>query len=104
MAKIKDKRVELKLKKIKDIIKLRLKPKKIILFGSRSKGNFSKGSDIDLCLIGAMYVDDRDIRKLKDEIDNISGLYSVDLLFWENVEDDFKKIIIETGEVIYEKK
>ena len=93
-----------KLKKIVMIINEKLNPEKIILFGSRAKGNNSDGSDIDLCIIGAREPDKRDFRKLKEKLDEISGLYSIDLIFYEKVDDEFKKIILDTGKVIYEKK
>ena len=61
-------------------------------------------SDIDLCVIGAKELDKRNLRKLKEKIDDISGLYSGDLIFYEKIDEEFKKIILETGKVIYEKK
>jgi len=93
-----------KLNKIVKIINEELNPQKIILFGSRAKNDFKNGSDIDLCILGADNTDNRKIRKLKEKIDDISGLYSVDLIFYEKIDEEFKKIILETGKVIYEKK
>jgi len=93
-----------KLEKIVKVLSENLKPKKIILFGSRAKGNNYNGSDIDLCVVGAKELDKRNLRKLKEKIDDISGLYSVDLIFYEKIDEEFKKIILETGKVIYEKK
>jgi predicted nucleotidyltransferase len=93
-----------KLEKIVKVLSENLKPKKIILFGSRAKGNNCNGSDIDLCVVGAKELDKRNLRKLKEKIDDISGLYSVDLIFYEKIDEEFKKIILETGKVIYEKK
>ena len=93
-----------KLNKIVKIINEELNPQKIILFWSRAKNDFKNGSDIDLCILGADNTDNRKIRKLKEKIDDISGLYSVDLIFYEKIDEEFKKIILETGKVIYEKK
>jgi hypothetical protein len=36
-------------------------------------------------------------------VEDIAGLYSVDLVNLNFVDSDFKKIIIETGKLIYEK-
>jgi len=93
-----------KLNKIIKLIKDDLKPKKIILFGSRAKGEEHKGSDIDLCVIGAEDFGKSKVRKLKEKIDEVSGLYSVDLIFYEKIDDEFKNLIIKNGKVIYEKK
>ena len=93
-----------KIDRIINIITIDLDPEKIILFGSRAKNDFKNGSDIDLCILGADNTDNRKIRKLKEKIDDISGLYSVDLIFYEKIDEEFKKIILETGKVIYEKK
>ena len=45
----------------------------------------------------------REIRKLKEEIDKIAGIYSVDLVFLEDCEENFKNLIYSTGKIIYEK-
>ena len=42
---------ERELEKIKEVAN-RLDIKKILLFGSRAKGNYKKGSDIDLAIVG----------------------------------------------------
>ena len=42
---------ERELEEIKEVAN-RLDIKKILLFGSRAKGNYKKGSDIDLAIVG----------------------------------------------------
>ena len=53
---------ENELKEIKDILK-RENVKTAIIFGSRAKGNFKKGSDVDLAIIG----DERKISYILNE-------------------------------------
>ena len=67
--------------KLRDIINELKKhnPKKIILFGSRARGDYRKNSDIDIAV--DLDLSFREKRKLKEKIDLISGLYSVDLIF-----------------------
>ncbi len=77
-------------------------PKRIILFGSRAKGYHRKSSDIDIAV--DLKLNFRERRKLKEKIDRISGLYSVDLIFLPEVEKNFKKQILKEGKVLYEKK
>ncbi len=80
-----------------------LLPKRIILFGSRAKGTARMGSDIDLALEGAAISDFRKERKLREALDQLAGIYSVDLVFLEQVDDVFSEMINQTGKVLYEK-
>jgi uncharacterized protein len=49
-----------------------------ILYGSRAKGNFRNGSDIDLTLIGHQ-VSLTELMKIENEIDDLLLPYSIDL-------------------------
>ena len=90
--------------KLRDIINELKKhnPKKIILFGSRARGDYRKNSDIDIAV--DLDLSFREKRKLKEKIDLISGLYSVDLIFLNEVEESFKNKILKEGKIIYAKK
>ncbi len=91
------------LEKIKIFLIEKLDPQKIILFGSRAKENKRTGSDIDLAILKDKILNFREKRKLKEEIENICGLYSIDLIFLDEVEEKFQKTIEEIGVLIYEK-
>ncbi len=52
---------------------------KVLIFGSRSKGNYRAGSDIDLALIGKG-IDYRQLLDISTKIDDLDLLYSVDLI------------------------
>lgn len=52
---------------------------KVLIFGSRSKGNYREGSDIDLALIGTN-LDYRQILDISTEIEDLGLLYSIDLV------------------------
>ena len=88
------------LQKVTEILETELHPKKIILFGSRAKGKFRKHSDFDFA-IDTVEPDNISRRKLSEKIESISGLYKIDIVFLENVDRDFKKIIINSGKVLY---
>ena len=49
-----------------------------ILYGSRAKGNFKRGSDIDLTLVGSGVVY-RDLLEIMDELDDLLLPYTIDL-------------------------
>ncbi|MBU0600622.1 nucleotidyltransferase domain-containing protein [bacterium] len=86
-----------------DILKKYLKPDLIILFGSRAKQNYPAHADFDLA-IDKEKVDLRLERKIKEEIEEIAGLYKVDLVFLNAVNKSFKDIILKTGRVVYGRK
>ncbi|GIX42899.1 MAG: hypothetical protein KatS3mg129_2632 [Leptospiraceae bacterium] len=95
-----DNKVQKYIQKIIEEIK-QYQPEKIILFGSRARGNNKPNSDIDIAL--DINLDFRKKRKLKERIDQISGLYSVDLIFLQDTTDNFKEKILKEGIILYEK-
>ncbi|MBU1367189.1 MAG: nucleotidyltransferase domain-containing protein [Candidatus Omnitrophica bacterium] len=75
----------------------------VILFGSRAKGNNGHGADFDF----AVNREKPQIslqRQINEEIEKISGLYKVDIVYLLSVSKEFKDIILETGKVVYEKR
>jgi len=88
------------LDKIVLLLKEKLNPGLIILFGSRASEKHNTGSDFDIALDGEK-IDVREMRKLKEKLEEISGLYKVDLIFLESVDSEFKNIIIRRGKILY---
>lgn len=76
---------------------------KVIIYGSRAKGDFKEGSDIDLTLIGDLnYID---VINLKNEFEDSSIPYLVDLsIFKELKTESLLEHIKRVGKVFYEKK
>ena len=79
-----------------------LHPKKIILFGSRGKGSYNYNSDYDLA-IDAKKIEFREKRILKEKLNDMAGLHSIDIIFIKDVDKGFRNIILQTGKVVYEK-
>lgn len=75
---------------------------KVLIFGSRSKGNYRSGSDIDLAVIGK----DLDYNMLLDircEIEDLELLYSVDLIDYNKKKGTpIAEHIDRVGQVFYE--
>lgn len=70
---------------------------KVILFGSRAKGNFKEGSDIDIALTGDRLNLDT-LRTLEVKIDDLMLAYDVDLLIYNQIkEPELKKHIDQVG-------
>ena len=76
---------------------------KIVLFGSRAKGDAKKGSDVDIAVFGKDW-NDMDINLAKNIIEeNIKTPVKFDLLnFYALTKNKLKKDIMEQGRIIYE--
>ena len=60
---------------------------KAILYGSRAKGNFRNGSDIDLTLCGGPDLEIGVLYKIMDEIDDLLLPHTVDLSLFHDLGD-----------------
>lgn len=77
---------------------------KAVLYGSRAKGNFKNGSDIDLTLFGAG-LNLNLLYKIENEIDDLLLPYSIDLSIFEQITNtDLIEHIGRAGIVFYVKK
>lgn len=77
---------------------------KAVLFGSRAKGNYKRGSDIDLTLHG------KDLSlsmlyKIENSLDDLLLPYKIDLSIFDQISNpDFIDHIERVGIVFYEKR
>ncbi len=77
-----------------------IKPKRIILLGSRARGNSTRTSDIDL----AIETED-DLLSLKEILDEeVSTLLKFDVVNLKKASDNLKTDILKEGIVIYEQE
>ncbi len=60
------------------------KIKKVVVFGSRAKGNYYPGSDIDLAIFAADFTHD-DLVDLQLKIDDLTLLYRVDCINYATI-------------------
>lgn len=79
---------------IKEVIFKYLQEGKIYLFGSRAKGKARKYSDIDIALDNKD-LDKTILLKIKNEFENSTLPYEVDVLDLNNISESFKKHIID---------
>ncbi len=76
---------------------------KAILYGSRAKGNFKPGSDIDLTLIGEK-LDSKILGQLDSELDDVLLPYEFDLsIFSKLTHPELIEHIRRVGIVFYER-
>lgn len=52
---------------------------KVVLFGSRAKGNYRSGSDIDLAIMGEK-ISDQELMSISIQLEDLGLLYKIDLL------------------------
>ncbi|MDP8206731.1 MAG: nucleotidyltransferase domain-containing protein [Candidatus Electryonea clarkiae] len=74
-----------------------------IIYGSRAKGNYKKGSDIDLTLHGGDDLTLQVLYQIMDEIDELLLPYTIDLSIYLNINDqDLIDHIRRVGVIFYE--
>jgi len=77
---------------------------KAVLYGSRAKGNYKNGSDIDLTLYGGADLTLRVLYRLSDELDDLLLPYTIDLSIFSQIGDsDVIEHIQRVGVTFYEK-
>ncbi|WP_293013047.1 nucleotidyltransferase domain-containing protein [Mongoliibacter sp.] len=74
-----------------------------MLYGSRAKGNYRPGSDIDLTLLGES-LDLTELQKIEIELDDLMLPYKIDLSIHHKIQNsDFLEHIQRVGKIFYEK-
>ena len=88
-------------KLLEQIINIRNKfNKKIVIFGSRARGEYKENSDIDLAVIDKVTQNEK--YELMDEFDKIETELKIDLIFIQNVKNkDFLESIKREGKQIW---
>lgn len=77
---------------------------KAVLYGSRAKGNYKNGSDIDLTLYGGADLTLNVLYRLSDELDDLLLPYTIDLSIFSQIKDsDVLDHIHRVGTTFYEK-
>lgn len=82
------------LNKLKEVFLEFLKDEdvKVVLFGSRARGEFVNTSDVDVgIIIGENGVDRRKLTLLREHIDELNIPYKVEIVDFSTVSDEFKK-------------
>ena len=70
------------IRELLDVFRRHANIEKVLIFGSRSKGNYRAGSDIDLAVVG-QGIDYSQLLAIQCEIDDLELLYSIDLLDYQ---------------------
>lgn len=80
--------------------------RRAVLYGSRAKGSYKPGSDIDLTLLAAegRQIDHRELAVILDEVDDLLLPYTLDLSNFDALNHaELKAHIERVGTVFYER-
>jgi len=78
---------------------------KAVLYGSRAKGSYRNGSDIDLTLFGGADLTLDALHKMMDEMDDLLLPYTMDLSIFNQISDhDVIEHIQQVGVTFYERQ
>ena len=92
------------IQKIKSVLAKSSDIENAILYGSRAKGNYREGYDIDICLVGRNLTLNTLLR-VETELDDLLLPCNIDVSIFEKIENsDLTEHIKRVGVVIYEKQ
>lgn len=91
------------LKIIVDVLGKNDDVEKAMIYGSRAKGNFADGSDIDIVII-APKLTFSGYLKIVDELEQLDIPYKIDLAKYELLDESIKEHIDRVGKEIFKKK
>lgn len=73
--------------KIQGVLRAHPEVEKAVLYGSRAKGSYKNGSDIDLTLHGSSELNLDVLYKIMDEVDDLLLPYTLDLSLFKHIKD-----------------
>ena len=95
---------DIELSKLRDVFSQYTDIEKVVLYGSRAKGNYKPFSDVDITLIGDTLTHNR-LNKLSLDIDDLLLPYEFDIsIFHTLANNDLIEHIERVGVTIYQKQ
>ena len=86
---------------IQNVLKTHFEIQKVIIYGSRAKGNYKNGSDVDLVIIGPK-LSVSELLQLENELDELLLPYKFDLSLYHYIDNaDLLDHIKRIGLVFY---
>lgn len=85
---------------IKNILKKHISGYEVRAFGSRVTGKAKKYSDLDLVVMSEKIIDKKILYNLEEEFAESDLPFRVEILDWQALNKDFRKIINEKYEIL----
>ncbi len=76
---------------------------KVVIFGSRARGDCGEKSDIDICVY-SLEMSDEEFRDLRYEINELPILYKIDIVHFEKINDKLRENILRDGKLFFVKQ
>lgn len=73
---------------------------RIMLFGSRARGDYDSRSDIDIGILPGKNYDSKKLVFLREKLENMNIPYKVDIVDISKVSELFRKKVIEEGIIL----
>lgn len=70
---------------------------KVILFGSRARGNNKAGSDVDLAIDIGMPIKLHEMARTRKTLENLPLSLDIDIVDMHNIPNELKQIILSEG-------
>ncbi len=86
---------------VQEIVRV-VKPSKVLLFGSRARGDFRANSDVDLCVVGKQCDEDLWNQLLISVQEDPHTLLKVDLVEFETLSNTHQSEVKKDGVILYE--
>jgi predicted nucleotidyltransferase len=87
--------------KIRSVLSLHREVQSAILYGSRAKGNYKRGSDIDLTLVGEK-LNLSELARISNELDDLSLPYTFDFSIYDQIKNiELLDHIKRVGKIFY---
>lgn len=91
------------LQQLRELFARQQKVQRVVLYGSRAKGNYRPGSDIDLTLEG----DDlslQDLNRMEQQLDDLLLPWAIDLSLFADIDNpDLIDHIRRVGQILFER-
>ncbi len=88
------------IREVYKIVRKYLPDAKIYLFGSFAKGNSYEGSDVDIAIDNGSRIDIKTLIRIKNEVEDIRTLRSIDIVDIFAVSDEFREVIKKEGVLV----
>jgi len=85
---------------VKQILQKHVPDVEVRAFGSRVSGTVKEYSDLDLVVVGENRINPKVLMYLKDDFEESDIPFRVEILDWNGISEEFRRIIEERYEVI----
>lgn len=102
MVAITEQSLESEIQEVFQTLGTSLRGYKVMLFGSRARGNSDRTSDFDVGIIGERPLDLKTFYKIADALEALPTLYQIDWVDLNRTSEKLRQQALKEGKVLYE--